>query len=342
MQWIFLVFLTSFSILAQNTYTPPKVTESSSDKENHRVYFQTGLGYGILHNANDEIAKDYNTKNGIGYYVLNQGEYVPIQLNENKPHSVYPAQKSKWIPSQNSFEYRYKNQIRLYFENRIFETNSSENTFSYLPTKNVHWGYLNRKTLFFQEERYKVGGAYFFSVADIFSIGLIGNYYAMQQVSSVLTNIELDPRFSSLRFGTKDEKFYGFVPGVALELKLISKMEILYSLEIVNLRSSGSQIYNVSMLPVTYTLDKIENKLAGNFNKLVFIYRPYSWFGLHIGFVRETYNKKYGSDLYISTASIEPSAFITDILISNLILRSNQFSHTLNYAYLQFEFSKGF
>ncbi len=120
MQWIFLVFLTSFSILAQNTYTPPKVTESSSDKEIHRVYFQTGLGYGILQNANDEIAKDYNTKNGIGYSVLNQGEYVPIQLNENKPHSVYPAQKSKWIPSQNSFEYRYKNQIRLYFENRIF------------------------------------------------------------------------------------------------------------------------------------------------------------------------------------------------------------------------------
>jgi hypothetical protein len=88
--------------------------------------------------------------------------------------------------------------------------------------------------------------------------------------------------------------------------------------------------------------DAIDNKLIGNFNKLVFIYRPFTWFGLHLGFVKEFYRKKYGSDIYVSTSGIAPTAYITDIIISNSILRSNHFNQNLNYAYLQFEFSKGF
>lgn len=340
--FIALLFFT-FSLLAQNNDNPQKSSETPIEKENHRIYFQTGYGYGNLENANNEISKKYNTKNGVAYSALNQGDYIPIQITEDKPNSVYSSQKRlKWLPSQNNFEYRYKNNFRIYLEHRIFDSNGYENNYAYLPSKNVSSGYLNSKTIFFQEERYKFGGAYFLSIFENLSIGLLGNYYALQQLSSKMNRIELNPYYSRLHIAAKTEQFYGWVPGIALEFKFMSKFEIIYSFESVFLRSRNNQSLTYSVVPTIVYLDKIENKLIGNFNKLVFIYRPFTWFGLHLGFVKEFYRKKYGSDIYVSTSAIAQTAYVTDLIISNSILRSNHFNQNLNYAYLQFEFSKGF
>ena len=339
--FIVLLFFT-FSLLAQNNDNPPKSSETPIEAEKHRIYFQTGYGYGSLRNANDSITRESIIDYGIVYSALNRGDYIPIQATPDKSTAVHPGRR-KMIPSHNSLEYRYTNKIRLYLENRIFSSNSYENNFAYLPSKDVSFGSLYSKTLFFQEERYKIGGAYFFSIFENFSIGLVGNYYAIQQISSRMNVREfLNPYYANTTFSTKNEKFYGFVPGLAIELKLNSRLEIVYSFEKVDLKSEDSGIYTVNNIPSALFFDAIDNKLIGNFNKLVFIYRPFSWFGLHLGFVKEFYRKKYGSDIYVSTSGIAPTAYIADIIISNAILRSNHFNQNLNYAYLQFEFSKGF
>lgn len=310
-------------------------------EEDHRIYFQSGWGYGTVKNANDEITKKYYTQDGIAYAGLNQGNYIPIQTNENKERSVYPR-RPRYIPSQNNLEYRYKNRFRLYLEHRIFNTKSYESDFVYLPSKDVSNGLISKKN-YFQEERYKLGGAYFIPLFDFLNIGILGNYYAIGQLSSYTKNVEINPKFSSFLYGQKKEYFYGFVPGISLELKIKSSIEILYSFEYVQLNSDGSNTNSLYMFPVIFYKNKISNTILGNFNKLVFIYRPVQWFGIHLGLVRETYQKRYGKDTYIGTNSATfLNSYVTDNLISNFILQTNHFHQALNYAYLQFEVSKGF
>ncbi|HRG75536.1 MAG TPA: hypothetical protein PLX69_13330, partial [Leptospiraceae bacterium] len=110
--FIVLLFFT-FSLLAQNNDNPQKSSETPIEKENHRIYFQTGYGYGSLRNANDAITRESIIQYGIINSALNRGDYLPIQATPDKSTAVHPGRR-KMIPSQNTLEYRYKNNFRLY------------------------------------------------------------------------------------------------------------------------------------------------------------------------------------------------------------------------------------
>ena len=107
-----------------------------------------------------------------------------------------------------------------------------------------------------------------------------------------MNRIELNPYYSRLHIAAKTETVLWMGSWNILEFKFMSKFEIIYSFESVFLRSRNNQSFTYSVVPTIVYLDKIENKLIGNFNKLVFIYRPFTWFGFHLGFVKEFYRKK--------------------------------------------------
>ena len=73
--FISILFLT-ISLLAQNNDNPSKPSEIPIEKENHRIYLQTGYGYGSLRNANDSITRESIIDYGIVKSALNRGDFI--------------------------------------------------------------------------------------------------------------------------------------------------------------------------------------------------------------------------------------------------------------------------
>ncbi len=249
--------------------------------------------------------------------------------------------------SNQGLEYRFKDAFRILYDKRsttVLASNSYASFDSFggdsiltMKIGNYDW----------QEDVTKTGIAYFHPITNRFNLGFyLRNYifeqgYGLSGFGFLGVNASGFTGAAVLNSGKGSySKATGLVPGLGFEYKIFRWLDFTYSFERFNLKGTKTDLTldillgNPGLLIIGASLSDF--MVVGTAQNAGFIFKYSTWFSTKFGVISEKYVRTYNSNY---TLSDDPTTILVGSLLYSSIVQSTS---TLNNAYWQFEFSKGF
>jgi hypothetical protein len=293
------------------------------------------MARGTLQDSNEKIRSDLSSQSSfLNSNLLNNVSSFTYEPVETDSSSVY----SRGFLGMSNLEYRYKDKLRFEFEMRNLKSKPIYSQSILFFNSNVRGlEFAENKGMY--DSRGKLGFSYFFPILSTLNLGLGLNIHDISQFTYHYEYNYISNRVFPSRNFDITENYNGFAPMISLEWKPVSGISFIWSADSIYLRSYRSKRVSIveNGRDDFYSISNLQNKIRGTFHKLAFIYRPYSFLGIHFGLVRENYRKLFGSAGFITTLYLNDDQYKLNNLIRDKVLQSNQYIHNLEFFYFQVE-----
>lgn len=333
------IFSLLFAVIGITQLVAKDQTHEKPDEypepDNHRIFLRSyggGGSYTIPQVGEDNASSLANSA---------------ILSNAGIPGFLYTTTdgKKEGYTGNRGIEYRFKDKVRLLYDQKSSDVQTNTTTLNRVTglSNGAESGIYD-----WTESVSKMGLAYFHPFTNRFNLGAILRNYSIEQSFDLNSRGILAftgrgfPYFAST---TSSAKMSGLVPGIGFEIKIFRWLEFSYSMERLNLKGtsmSTNLLYGPggSGIVATLTLNSANFNYAGSIQNTGFTFKYSSWFSTKIGYVTEKFDRDFNSSYSFSGSGTNSAR---DILIGSILTSSLvKSTSTFNYAYMQFEFSKGF
>lgn len=336
----FIIFLL-FAVIGITQLVAKDQTHEKPDEypepDNHRIFIRNSGGGGTY--TIPEVGED-NSSTLVNNAILSNAGISGFSYTDTKG-------KKSGYNSNVGLEYRFRDRLRLMYDQKTTNVLTTTTSLSRIT------GFSNGSEAGqydWKESVSKMGLAYYHPITNRFNVGAMLRNYSIQQTYNLDSRglVTFSGSFRSFPYFSDTNstaKSSGLVPGIGLEFKIFRWLEFSYSMEKLNLkgtRSASNFSFGSSGAALVYSLDLTSANFnyAGSIQNAGFTFKYSSWFSTKVGYVTEKFNRDYSSSYSISGTSPNSA---TDILIGSVLTSSLiKSTSTFNYAYMQFEFSKGF